>query len=435
MKSRFIAVFVVAGLGFGCTWAEPVTPPARTAWVGATVYDETGDPVRSPRVLITRGDRIEALVPAAGFRAAADMAVVDLHGKFVVPGLINTHVHLATTALPDAARAYLRRDIYSGVTAVRDMAGDARLLAELQREAEFNEIPSPTIHFAALLAGPEFFRTPKTQQAARGRAPGAAPWMQAVDAKTDLRLAVARAKGTGATGIKIYADMSAPLLAAVVQEAHQQGMLVWSHATVFPAGPTDVVRAHPDVVSHACLLGYEVMAPLPKLAPHPPVPVDVHALAAHPERIDAVLAQMKTQGTILDATLFVFVLDDSGIDCKYQTAAQLAARAYRAGVRISTGTDDEPGDYANEYSALLQELVLLHDGAGMTPADVLRAATVDGARAIGRERDMGTLESGKLANFVVLDQDPLADIHAVYTVSTTVRSGIAYARAAYRPDK
>jgi imidazolonepropionase-like amidohydrolase len=428
---RLVVLLVVFADMPALAQPKPVPAPARIAWVGATVYDQTGIAGRTDRVVITRGDRIESLVPSAGFSAATDMKIVDLHGKFLIPGLINTHVHLASVANPGAARTYLRRELYSGVTAVRDMAGDARLLGELKREAEFSEIDSPDIYYAALMAGPEFFQSPKAREASRGFSPGGAPWMQAIDATTDLRLAVARARGTGASAIKIYADVNAALLAAVTKEAHTQGMLVWAHGAVFPARPSDAVRANVDVVSHACMLGYEVTDPMPDLAPHPPVPVNVRRLDQYADRMDALFAQMKAQGTILDATLFVYFADNSGIDCFYATTAKLAANAYRAGVRISTGTDDEPGDYAGNDSALIQELALLHDGAGMTPSDILRAATLNGAFAIGREKDMGTIESGKLANFIVLDKDPMKDIRSLRSISTTVKNGVAYPRSAY----
>ncbi len=430
MLARSLAPFLLVAAAAGAVAASP-PEPARTAWVGATVYDQTGIAGSTDKVVVTRGDRIEAIRPADDFRATSDMKIVDLHGKFLIPGLVNTHVHLATSAVPDAARQYLRREIYSGVTALRDMAGDARLLAELKREAEFDEIASPDIEFVALMAGPEFFDNPKTQQAARGRVAGDAPWMQAIDERTDLRLAVARAKGTGATGIKVYADVSAPLLAAIASQAHQQGLRVWSHAAVFPARPGDAVDAGVDVVSHACMLGYEVSDPMPARLSHPPVPVDVERLAQHGDRIDALLARMKARGTILDATLFVYFADDSGVDCSYATAARLAALAWRAGVTLSAGTDDEPGDYAGPYSALLKELSLLHDDAGMSTSDVLRAGTINGARALGRDKDMGTLERGKLANFVVLDKDPLRDIRFLDSVSMTVKDGIVYERSAY----
>jgi imidazolonepropionase-like amidohydrolase len=64
----------------------------------------------------------------------------------------------------------------------------------------------------------------------------------------------------------------------------------------------------------------------------------------------------------------------------------------------------------------------------LTPADAIRAATVNGARAIGREKDMGSIESGKLANFAIFDQDPLRDIHNVRSIYMTVKNGISYER-------
>ena len=142
---------------------------------------------------------------------------------------------------------------------------------------------------------------------------------------------------------------------------------------------------------------------------------------------------MKKRGTILDATLYVYFSDDSGVDCKYALTAKLAGEAYRAGIPISAGTDDEPGDSSDNYSALSQEIILLVDGAGLTPVDAIRAATLNGARTIGRDEDMGSIEVGKMANFVILDKDPLSDIRNIRSVYMTVKNGIGYERSHYRP--
>jgi imidazolonepropionase-like amidohydrolase len=114
-------------------------------------------------VIVTRTGRIAAILPALNYRAPKSTEVVNVRGKFVIPGLVNSHVHLATSANLSAAKAYLVRELYSGVTAVRDMAGDARLLGELKREAEFDEIPSPDIYYAAVAF--------KTSSLARWRIP------------------------------------------------------------------------------------------------------------------------------------------------------------------------------------------------------------------------------------------------------------------------
>jgi imidazolonepropionase-like amidohydrolase len=432
MNSHRLA-FLIFAMAMGR--AEAATPAATdhkdVAYVGPTVYDGTEAPGRPDRVIVTRDDRIAAVLPALGYRAPKDTQVVDVRGKVAIPGLINSHVHLATSANPRAAKAYLLRELYSGVTAVRDMAGDVRLLGELKREAEFDEIPSPDIYYAALMAGPEFFVDPRTHQAARGRVAGEVPWMQAVTGETDIPLAIAQAHGTGATAIKIYADVSAPLLDTITAEAHRQGMLVWAHAAVFPARPSEVANAGVDVMSHACMLGYEVSDPIPPKAMHPPVPVDAVKLESSSARLEALLENMKQRGTLLDATLYVYFSDDSGADCKFAVAAKLASQAYRAGVSLSAGTDDEPGDSKDAYSALLQELILLVDDAGLTPADAIRAGTVNGARTIGRDEDMGSIEPGKLANFVFFDKDPLSDIHNVRSIYMTVKDGIRYKRQLY----
>src|SRR3546814_2393342 len=78
----------------------------------------------------------------------------------------------------------------------------------------------------ALMAGPPFFADPRVLSVSRGFAPGTAPWMQAIDADTDLRTAVTLARGTSATAIKIYADLPAERVAAITAEAHRQKMMI-----------------------------------------------------------------------------------------------------------------------------------------------------------------------------------------------------------------
>ncbi|MGH9643608.1 MAG: amidohydrolase family protein [Terriglobales bacterium] len=434
MTSARIAILLFA-VAFHSThtYALQAADQKEAAYVGATIYDGPGAESQPNMVVVTRAGRIADIRPVSRYQAKKGMEVTSLRGKFLIPGLINSHVHLATTANPSAAKAYLLRELYSGVTAVRDMAGDVRLLGELKREAEFDEIPSPDIYYAAVMAGPAFFQDPRTHQAARGRLAGEVPWMQAVTTETNLPLAVAQARGTGATGIKIYADVSASLLVAITAEAHRQHMLVWAHAAVFPARPSEVADAAVDVMSHACMLGYEVSDPIPQAAMHPPVPVDAKKLERTNERLNALLSNMQRRGTILDATLYAYFSDDTGVDCKYALTAKLAGEAYRAGVPLSAGTDDEPGDNKDAYSALTEELILLVNGAGLTPSDAIHAATIVGARTIGREKEIGSIEVGKIADFVVLDKDPLSDIRNVRSVYMTVKNGVAHKRSSFRP--
>jgi predicted amidohydrolase YtcJ len=181
------------------------------------------------------------------------------------------------------------------------------------------------------------------------------------------------------------------------------------------------------------MLGYEVSDPIPPAAMHPPAPVEAQKLELPNAQLDALLSDMKQRGTILDATLYVYFSDDTGIDCKYALTAKLAGEAYRAGVRLSAGTDDEPGDSKESFSALTQELILLVQDAGLTPSDAIQSATINGARTIGRENDLGSIEVGKIADFVVLDMDPISDIRNVRSVYMTVKNGVGYKHNLYHP--
>jgi imidazolonepropionase-like amidohydrolase len=427
--AAILTVLALAHLSLAVA-ADQSPPPVTIAYTGATLINGGTAAALPDVVIVTRDARIIAVRPAKDFQADKDTQVVDVHGKFIIPGLVNTHVHLATLAEPPVAYAYLRRELYSGVTSVRDMAGDVRLLAELKREAEFDEAPSPDIYYAALMAGPEFFVDPRTHDAARGRVAGEVPWMQAITASTDIRAAVAAARATGATGIKIYADLPASLVTAITAEAHRQGLLVWAHAAVFPAIPSEVVGAGVDVVSHACMLGYEISAQ-PEATYAYKKPVDARGLMQPNAKMRDLFADMKRRGTILDATISVYDLDPRPV-CPLNISDYLTHEAYQAGVDISAGTDDD-ADWKNTDSVLDDEIEMLVHRAGMTPAQAIRSATLVGARTVGLEEQIGSVDPGKVADFVVLDSNPLTDISAVRSVNLVVKHGLRYPRTAYKP--
>lgn len=431
MRRRNAPAFGVVLLIAVVAGASAADAPASKSvvYLGATLIDGTGTAARHNVAIVTRDDRIFAVRSADGFHPDGN-EIIDVRNKFILPGLINSHVHVATLADPPVARAYLRRELYSGVTTVRDMAGDARLLGELKREADLNEIVSPDIYFVAVMSGPGFFVDPRTHDSSRGQVAGQVPWMQAITSRTNLKLAVAQARGTGATAIKIYADLSAPLLREITIEAHRQHMLVWAHAAVFPAIPSEVVNAGVDVISHACLLGYEISEP-PVLSFETMIPVDSAKLRQPSEKMDALFDNIKRRGIILDATLFPFEGSASS-NCPLDINDYLAREAYRAGIAISTGTDDDP-DWKDADSKLDTELELLVAKVGMTPAQVLHSATFVGAQAAGLEKAVGTIEPGKIANMVILDKDPTEDIANVRSVYMVVKRGIRYLRSGYRP--
>jgi hypothetical protein len=400
----------------------------RVIYRGATLIDGTSAAPRADMAVIVKDDRIEAIVPAAQLSAqqTEGARVVDVSGQFVLPGLIDSHVHYATNPDRPYAEAELKRNIYGGVTGVRDMAGDARELAGLSRAALLDQIPSPDIFYASLVAGPSFFNDPRTMVAALGTQPGQVPWLYAVDEKTKLPLAVAQARGTGATGLKIYANLPGTLVRKLIAEARSQQYPVWTHMQVYPATPYDSLGA--TAVSHVCMIARYVREAGKSAYGHGGEPSYAGLTAADPG-IKKYIAALAKSGTIMDATLSVYQAD--GPHCHLDLAGDITRAMHAAGIKIIAGTDtDNTGD--DPYPVLYGELEKLVKYAGLTPQQAITAATANAAEALGKQREFGTLEAGKYANMVFLKRDPLQDIANVRSVALTVKRGHRYAREDYK---
>ena len=440
LLATFAAVVAAAQPSLSAPPFAPAKAGERIVYRGATLIDGTGGPARPGMAVIVDGPRIEAVVPAAQLTPTQTEGarVVDLRGRFLLPGLIDSHQHLATPPNRAEAAALMRRSLYSGITSVRIMADDLRAIAELDREARAGEIAGPDLHFAAIFAGPSFFEDPRTAAAAAGFAPGTAPWMQAVDETTDLPLAVARARGTGAMAIKIYANLPPDMVRRLTEEAHRQGMQVWAHGMVFPTPPADVIAAGPDMISHTCYLAYQLMEQRPQ-SYQARAPIDPAPFAGGDNEVMArMFRDLGRAGIILDPTLRVYreverrATPERPPYCTLDLAARLTAQAHHAGVLMSAGTDgDTPRDAP--YPALFDELELLVSRAGMTPLEAIRAATQIGAMTIEQGENMGVVAEGYLANLVVLERDPTADISNMRSVLFTVKNGRRFDRSDYRP--
>lgn len=404
---------------------------------GATLIDGTGAAPVADASILVKGERIERVWAGRdlAYKLPAGSTVVDVSGQFVLPGLIDSHQHLATPPAREWALAQMRRDLYSGITATRDMADDLRNVADLARASRIGEIVGPDIYYAALMAGPSFFEDRRVHAASRGAKAGEVGWMQAITPESDLALAVAQARGLGASAIKVYANLPGETVAKITQAAHQQGTPIWAHAAVFPATPGQVLAAGVDGVSHVCMLAYEVSDPIPGQY-HNRAAVEEGRFGAgvHPA-LARLYAKMAADGVVLDATLRIYEAMKGRPTkpyCSTELAARLTREAQAAGVIVAAGTDGHTPPEA-AYPALHEELDLLVSAAGFTPMQAIVAATRNGALAVRKDPDFGTIEAGKLANLVFTARDPVADIGALRSVVTTVKRGVAYPRADYDP--
>lgn len=387
-----------------------------------TLVDGTGAPPRPHVDLLVRDGRLLAVEPAGTARQADAARVIDGRGLFAIPGLIDAHVHV-TGGPRDEQIAALGAALRGGVTSVWDLAGDARTLSELSREALVGEIESPAISYVALMSGPAFFTDPRVIEASAGYRPGDAPWARAVTPGLDVAQAVAEARGAGAIALKLYAALDAQAVYRLTAEAHRQHLRVVAHGTVFPARPGDLVDAGVDMLAHAAYLAWEGSPPSTEFQKR--AQGDFAGVPPDSPVIRRLLGAMRARHVALNPTLWVFAdrpAADALAERRVRWGAEVTRRAYEAGVTIVAGTDGMTAR-GNPLPTLHRELELLVASAGLPPLAALASATRNAAEAMGLGDDRGTLTPGRAADIVLLGANPADDIRNTREIRYVIKAG------------
>lgn len=341
-----------------------------------------------------------------------DMQIIDCTGKYVVPGLIDAHVHLATLDLTDRQKAMhtvdgiLENMVRHGITTVRDMAGDGPFLADYKKQIAAGAKLGPDIFYAARFSGEQYFAMAWIKKSE--------PWECMIQDTTDLKKAVREAKACGATGLKLYAELSKKQFDEICEEAAKQGLLLWSHATVFPIKPAQVINKHVGSLSHAADLIFEqfddedVNPSLAWKRIYQEVMPDSTVL-------NRLFEDMVKADVMLDPTLLI------AENNKLYHAATITNWAYKKGVKIVAGTD-WPYGQGMEMVPLHDEALLLEQKAGLTNSDVFASLTIYGAEVLGLT-DRGIIDVGKRADLLILDDNPLEDIKVLFRPRTIIKNG------------
>ncbi|PYQ55376.1 MAG: amidohydrolase [Acidobacteria bacterium] len=448
---RLSAALVAASLALAAPAARPAMAAGGFAIVGATVLDGTGAPARPDAVLVVEGDRITALGSRAEVPLPKGIRIVDGRGKWVMPGLVDAHVHFFQSGgaytRPDVIdlrghRTYeqeiagvkqrlsqtFARYLLSGVTSVVD-AGGPMWNFEV-REVAARTTLAPRVAVAG----------PLVSTVARPQLDLGDPPIVKVGSPAEARALVQREAGRRPDFIKIWFIQRAgddpaagrALLDAVVDESRRAGLRVAVHAT-------ELAGARAAVDAGAAILVHSVFD----------MPVD-----------DAFVAAVRDRGVLCVPTLFVVKGYDLVLSGRFAptaaerrlgdpdalrsfdeikgfpefkgegraTADKMVAtgqanlvRLAAAGARIAVGTD--AGNIGTLHGpSIFRELRLMVD-AGLSPAQVLSAATLGGARVMGREALLGTLAAGKVADLLVLDGDPTADLSVLESPRDVVKGG------------
>jgi imidazolonepropionase-like amidohydrolase len=447
-----------------CVWARPAkaqSPGPATAESnlvaieGATLWDGTGTETVPQASVVIDGDRIACAGTLQLCPVPPGARVINAAGRWLLPGLIDTHVHLLFRDQRGGGRdieADLRDLLARGITAVRDMGTDPHSLLELTRA-----VPSPRVYPMQLVAGPRFFYGREAVHNSDGsvsayRLPPAQVmqmlgWTPILYQRGDRAdSVVSQARAAGAIGLKLYADLTAAQVKELVQAAHQAGLPVWGHAWVQPASVLEQAQAGQDGVVHAAGLAGELYSAAVRdtlrgaTALFEATAAVANRSSAHDPRILAALDTLASRGTFLEPTLDATVRrlthyeathprhaaeSEAYVKAAAEFGVEVTREAVRRRVRITAGTDHVAYGPPEERASLSDELALLVDSIGLTPVAALRAATADAAVAIGGEaaERLGIIAPGRWADLVLLRGNPLADIRAVAKVEWVMQGG------------
>jgi imidazolonepropionase-like amidohydrolase len=384
-----------------------------------TVVDGTGAPPVPGQALVIEGRRIFWMGPTDQAPVTSAEAVVEGEGRTVLPGLINCHVHLTADGAPDLLgqiaadtipTATLRaartawETLRSGVTTVRDCGAPDNVVIDLAREIDRGLVPGPRVQAAGRLI---------TMTGGHGHHIGReadGPDEVRKAARTEIKYgaAVLKVMATGGVLTPGVSPMQTALLpeelAVVAQEAHNAGRRVTTHA-IGRAGIHNALLAGIDSIEHGFYLDDELLE----------IAVDRGTFL--------VPTMLAVDGIIRNAARGIpdWAVEKAEREAHRQRESFVSAVA--SGMRIAAGTDagtpfNGHGDFARELALMVRH--------GLSPMQTLVAATSAAAENLGLSHDLGTLAVGKVADMVLVDGDPVADITATGRVVLVVKDGVVY---------
>jgi len=402
------------------------------------VFDPASGKLSAPSQVDVFGDRIVGVTPLDTQPAPKGVTVIDGQGGTLVPGLHDMHHHLS-----------LRSGLYllaAGVTGIRDMGSSNDAMLTMNRLIDEGKLAGPRIVRNGFLEG-------RSPYSARGNGFIADTLPQALE---DIRWFADH----GYWQVKFYNSFPPDWVAPAAAEAHRLGMGVTGHVPAFTT-PDRVLREGYDDIAHINQLmlgwilepGEDTRTPLRLTGMARGATLDLKS-----PRVQATVKLMQEKGAKLDTTTVILerlmlsrsgtvqpgdapylshmpigyqrnrkrtfaVLEKPGDDAAYQAGFGKVLETMKMlddnGIEMLPGTDDATG-------FTLQRELELYVKAGIPAAKTLRLATLDDEKYFKHDQQLGSIERGKLADFILVDGDPTADISKIRNVRMTMRGGVAY---------
>lgn len=416
---------------------------------GATLVDVKSGKETPETVIVTRGERIAQIGPEGKITIPAGAHIIEVKGKWIIPGLIDSHAH-AASAEETPFSLYLA----NGVTTIRNPGGNTTVLRLTRERLLQSEITGPRLFFSGqILDG----------------MPPVWNWSVLVDTPERARSAVNFLADQGVDFIKVYNNVKESELKVIIRTAKERGLPVAGHVprtlTMTHAIELGMTRLEHIRITGKEMLSAEEAAKIDPLPVGKREPMLWQRFDLQSEKMRSLVQLLAKSRVFLDPTLVTDeyfgastreaiemdphnqYVSKSDVDetLKYWNAGVFetppdlvpaAREAFQkeqefvgmcgeAGVRIIAGTDGPGIGVLVPGFALHREMELLV-ASGLSPLQALRAATLTAAEALGKEDLLGTIEPGKFADLVIVDADPLASIQNLRQIHLVMQGGKTY---------
>jgi imidazolonepropionase-like amidohydrolase len=416
--------------------ANVTIPTTPVAFTNVRMFDADNARFLSDQTVVISKDKIVAVGPAAKVRIPANAQRIDGHGKTLIPGMWDVHMHIGDDYTGP-------QELSLGVTSVRDPGNDDKRTIERRERAAAGQLLFPNVYASSLIDG----KGPYTAQVAN-----------VATSQTEAIALVDKAAASKFTGVKFYGTFNPDWLKASITEAHAKGLHVHGH---IPAGirPMDAINAGYDEITH---INWIIMQAMPDsvikvsngIARFEGPGRYARTVDLNGPAMTQIVSTMAKKKIYSDPTMVAFeslyVPENGDLSPSYapfvgtmppttergfrsggfavpkdltrdnyreswQRMIDLLGKMHKAGVPIAAGTDGSGIEIVHELE--------IYQQAGFTPGEALAAATIVPARLVGKDKVTGSIRIGKIADLVLIDGDPSTRIGDLRQTRTVVLGG------------
>jgi imidazolonepropionase-like amidohydrolase len=386
---------------------------------GASLIDGTGSPPRNDSVVILKDERILTVTDRGNYTDyPKDSEIVNLTGRFLIPGLFDMHAHVAgvldSSYNQTVSENTLKALLDNGITTIRNPAGPTKESVALRDAVAAGQIKGPQIFTAGRLINGLPFPTRFVETIANTEA--------------EVREEVKSQADAGVDYVKLYVGLYPNLVKTAIDEAHNQGIKAIGH--LYLTSWTDAANLGIEALTHGVPVSPFLLSKDKReiFIENGRGPFDhflwLNLVDPNSTKIYEMINALVKNKVPVDPTLSIYeamLKDDPQNQHLWSKVLQLTKILYDHGVTIMSGTDI-PNFGLIPGTSLHHELELLVK-AGINPLNVIKIATSNAAEALGILDDVGTIEAGKQADMIILNANPIRNIRNIGAIEGVIEDG------------